>query len=385
MPLLLAAALAASGSGFAAPQPKPEELRELRQRIEQLKRELDAAEGTRAQAVDRLRESETAISDANRRLHELAGERNRLRAELEQINAETRTLRADLAGRERELARLLQARYAEGERGFLRALASGDDPHEIARDLVYQTYISRAQAQLIQRVREELARLGAVDTGAREKSAALAAVETNSRAERDALRAQAATRRQVLAQVSGQIQKSRRDLATAQRNETRLARLVQEFAQAARPAPGRGARQGAPDDTPAGGAFGNQKGRLRLPVSGELAARFGSPRRPESPSPKGVFIRAREGEEVRAIAAGRVVFADWMRGYGNLLIVDHGEGYLSIYGNNESVLRQAGDEVHAGDAVATVGTSGGNETSGLYFELRHQGKAFDPLPWMQTK
>jgi septal ring factor EnvC (AmiA/AmiB activator) len=104
-----------------------------------------------------------------------------------------------------------------------------------------------------------------------------------------------------------------------------------------------------------------------------------------SPSPKGVFFRAPEGDEVHAVAAGRVVFADWLRGYGNLLILDHGDDYLSIYANNEAVLRRVGDAVHAGDVVATVGASGGNESAGLYFELRHQGKAFDPVPWMQSR
>jgi septal ring factor EnvC (AmiA/AmiB activator) len=104
-----------------------------------------------------------------------------------------------------------------------------------------------------------------------------------------------------------------------------------------------------------------------------------------SPSPKGVFFRAPEGGGVRAVAGGRVVFADWMRGYGNLLIVDHGDDYLSIYGNNEAVLKRVGDAVHAGEVVATVGASGGNESAGLYFELRHQGKAFDPVPWMQSR
>jgi len=98
-----------------------------------------------------------------------------------------------------------------------------------------------------------------------------------------------------------------------------------------------------------------------------------------------LFIRAPEGEPVRAVAAGRVVFADWMRGFGNLLIVDHGEGYMSIYADNEALLKQTGDRVDAGEVIATVGSTGGNEKSGLYFELRHLGKAFDPLRWVKLK
>jgi septal ring factor EnvC (AmiA/AmiB activator) len=130
------------------------------------------------------------------------------------------------------------------------------------------------------------------------------------------------------------------------------------------------------------GAFASLKGQLRAPVSGKVAAKFGA-KRGDGPSWKGVFIRASEGADVRAIAGGRVVFAEWLRGFGNLIIVDHGGQYMSIYGNNQSLLKRAGDIVKAGDAIASAGNSGGNEESGLYFELRHQGRAFDPATWVK--
>jgi septal ring factor EnvC (AmiA/AmiB activator) len=130
------------------------------------------------------------------------------------------------------------------------------------------------------------------------------------------------------------------------------------------------------------GAFAAQKGQLRAPVAGKVAARFGT-KRGDGPSWKGVFIRAAEGSDVRAVAAGRVVFAEWLRGFGNLIIVDHGGQYMSIYGNNQALLKRAGDIVKAGDPIASAGNSGGNEESGLYFELRHQGTAFDPAGWIK--
>ncbi|MYM21450.1 peptidoglycan DD-metalloendopeptidase family protein [Duganella sp. FT135W] len=130
------------------------------------------------------------------------------------------------------------------------------------------------------------------------------------------------------------------------------------------------------------GAFASLKGQLRAPVAGKVAAKFGS-KRGDGPSWKGVFIRAGEGADVHAIAGGRVVFADWLRGFGNLIIVDHGGQYMSIYGNNQSLLKRAGDIVKAGDPIASAGNSGGNEESGLYFELRHQGAAFDPAGWVK--
>jgi septal ring factor EnvC (AmiA/AmiB activator) len=131
-------------------------------------------------------------------------------------------------------------------------------------------------------------------------------------------------------------------------------------------------------------SFTALRGQMRLPVAGELAARFGS-NRGSGPSWKGLFIKAPEGAQVHAVAAGRVVFAEWLRGFGNLIIVDHGNQYMSIYGNNQALLKRAGDPVKPGEAIASAGNSGGNEQSGLYFEMRHQGRAFDPLGWMNSR
>jgi len=120
-------------------------------------------------------------------------------------------------------------------------------------------------------------------------------------------------------------------------------------------------------------------------VIGELANRYGSPRADSGLSWKGLFIAARDGQEVRAVAPGRVVFADWLRGFGNLIILDHRGGYMSLYGNNDSLYREVGDEVKVGDPIAAVGATGGNSQTGLYFELRFQGKPFDPLSWVTLK
>ena len=135
------------------------------------------------------------------------------------------------------------------------------------------------------------------------------------------------------------------------------------------------------DPGAAAGAFAALRGKLRLPVTGAVTGRFGSPRAEGGATWKGVFIRAAEGSEVKAVAAGAVVFSDWLRGFGNLLIIDHGDDFLSVYGNNESLLASVGARVGNGEAVATVGNSGGNPESGLYFELRHRGQPFDPLRW----
>ena len=131
-------------------------------------------------------------------------------------------------------------------------------------------------------------------------------------------------------------------------------------------------------------SFASLRGRLRLPVRGEITAHFGS-KRGDGPTWKGLFIRVAEGVEVKTVSAGRVLFADWLRGFGNLIIVDHGNQYMTIYGNNQTLLKRPGDMVKTGDTIANAGNSGGNEQSGLYFEIRHQGRAFDPLGWVTTK
>ncbi len=132
------------------------------------------------------------------------------------------------------------------------------------------------------------------------------------------------------------------------------------------------------------GHFAHLRGQLRLPVRGTITSKFGS-KRGDGPSLKGLFIQANEGSEIKAVAAGRVVFADWLRGFGNLLIIDHGSQYMTVYGNNQVLLKRAGDIIKSGDAVANAGNSGGNEQSGLYFEMRHQGRAFDPLGWVTIR
>jgi septal ring factor EnvC (AmiA/AmiB activator) len=169
-------------------------------------------------------------------------------------------------------------------------------------------------------------------------------------------------------------------------DESRLGRLVEQLGRVlARSGASYGRNERVPQADGTRQRFSALRGKLRLPIRGELTGRFGAPRGAAGTEAKGVFIRAPEGEPVRAIAGGQVVYADWMRGFGNLLIVDHGETYLSIYANNESLLKQIGDAVGPGETIATTGASGGNEETGLYFELRYLGKAFDPLRWVKLK
>ncbi len=362
------------------------ELETLRSRIDRLHEEIAGAVESRAEARDQLRASERAISEANRSLHALEDRRSAARGELAALDARQTAAGTEIAARRAQLERLLTARYLAGESNALRLLVMGEDPGRIARELHYYGYLARAQAALIASLHADLERMHAIETLARDKAAELEAIESQQRAERGQLLRQQAERRKVLDKVSARLRSQRREVKTLERDEARLAQLVERLAKAIAP-PLEGGRRnekvpeaGAPER-----AFARLKGKLRLPIKGTLVNRFGARRSEGGPQWKGLFIRAPAGQEVRAVAGGRVVFAEWMRGFGNLLIVDHGAGYLTIYGNNESVLKAVGDPVRSGDVVATVGASGGNPESGLYFEIRHRGKPFDPLKWASLR
>jgi septal ring factor EnvC (AmiA/AmiB activator) len=378
--LLLLASPCAVPAGSGA---REKELRELRGRIEALQKGLAEAEELKTEAVDALRESERAISETNRALRELATQSRELDRRLRELGEETSKREAALKSQQALLARLLHQQYIGGQAEPLRLLLNREDPNEIARRLHYFGYISRARGQLITETRDSLERLQQLARETGEKAAELGAVTAESRSLRDRLGREKRAHSRVLARISRDIQRQRREIGTLKRNEGRLARLIERLSKvvARTPAP-RARNERVPQASAGGGPFPDLKGKLNLPVRGELANRFGSPRADGGVVWKGLFIAARAGEEVKAIADGRVVFADWLRGFGNLLIVDHGDAYMSLYGNNEALYKRVGDAIRAGEAVAAVGASGGNADSGLYFELRHQGRPLDPLEWV---
>lgn len=384
---LLVALLTASGvvlPARTAADPK-QELRDLRGRLEALQKRLAAAEESQDEAADALKGSERAISEANRTLRELGQRSEEVNRRVAELSAEARGIGATLKMQQGLLAQLLYQQYVGAQVDALRLTLNGEDPNRIARNLHYLGYVSRARAALIGEIQKNLARVSQITNETAQQARELTALTAEQDAQRQRLETEKRSRAQVLARISQDIQQQRREIGTLRRNETRLTRLIEQLGRIiARPrtsAP-RIRNERVPEQSTHSGAFEVLKGRLALPVRGELVNRFGSPRPDGGPAWKGVFIMARPGDEVRAIASGRVVFADWLRGFGNLLILDHGGAYMSLYGNNETLYGRVGDEIQAGAAIATVGNSGGNADSGLYFELRHQGRPLDPLSWV---
>jgi septal ring factor EnvC (AmiA/AmiB activator) len=358
------------------------DLAELRARLESLGRQLEHKQASEREARDALRDTERAISDAGRALARLEGEARAAREESRRLGAREKDLERSIAQREAGLGRTLALRHAAGTPEALRVLLSGDDPNELARRLHYLGYVSRALGEAMQRYRASLAELARLRGEARAKAAQIRSIEAAQRADRERILAQRRERRRVLERLAGEIRGAQRKIAVLRADETRLARLVQDIGRIMQSPPARAARRAEPETRR---PFTRLRGSLRLPVRGELVTRSRAPTRAQGSGAKGIFIRAPEGAPVRAVAAGQVVFADWMRGFGNLLIVDHGETYMSIYANNDTLLKQVGEPVAAGEPLATVGASGGGEQSGLYFELRHLGRAFDPLRWIDSR
>ena len=272
--------------------------------------------------------------------------------------------------------------------------------------------IARAQVGDIGRLQGQVVDLQSQRKAADHEQAALLAQAREQRTAQDSLLSDRVAQRNALAKLSSQLADQRRSATALEADEKRLSRVVEELQRAIdrRAAEDRARREAArkredarktkpegpakrptrpePEPEPsvaASGAFGRLRGTLPLPTRGTIAARYGAPRGDSGASWKGLFIRTSEGAEVRAIAAGQVVFADYLRGFGNLVIVDHGDQYLSIYGNNEVVTRKAGDRVVAGEVVARAGNSSGDDQTGLYFELRFRGRPFDPAGWFGAR
>jgi len=388
---------------------KKGDLKELREQIEVLRKDVVSAEGKRASAADQLKEIEQEISVTQRDLHNLTTQRNALQGTLKDLGTQSKELENRLNSQQAQLEKLVYRQYLQANPDSLRLLLNGDDPSQMARDLHYLAIVGRARSQLLAEIDGSLQRKQALATDTRERAEEMAAIEAKQKEQHGKLVAQREQRNGVLESISAKISEQRREIGNLQRNEKQLSQLIERLAKviAAKPVPRPAApsrkkeppatepsapakpaapeisNENAPEPVSAGN-FAQLKGGLRLPARGVVSNRFGTPRQ-EGSTWKGLFIRAGAGSEVKAIAGGRVVFADWMRGFGNLLIVDHGNSYLSIYGNNDALLKQVGDNVKGGDTVASVGNSGGNPESGLYFELRHQGQPLDPLKWVNLK
>lgn len=416
--LLLAWAGAVSANEPGDVTQKRSDLEEVERRLRDLKKEIAGTEELRTGAARELADAERAVSRAERELRRVAGQRAEVERSLAALETERQEVEQRVAGRQAELDDWLRRHYMHRGAQTVAPFLSARDPNQIARDAHYLEHLGRARLELITALRTDLRQKAEIGARIGERRDRLVGLEAEQRTQHAALQSVHEKRRKAVAALSDQLQTQRKAQQTLEQDHQRLGRLIEVLvkqaaererarlaaaraaeaaraaaarkADAARPAPGEGDREVAvaharavAGPTPTGVTFAQLRGKLRFPVRGELVGRFGAPRAEGGTSWRGVFIRAASGEEVRAVAPGEIVFSDWLRGYGNLIIVDHGGDYLSVYSNNDALLKELGERIAGGDAIASVGASGGGLESGLYFEIRHRGQPVDPLQWVR--
>ena len=348
-----------------------EQIEALRAEITVIQARLASQESERDALQDALREAEVQIGELDRQLGALSQERRALQQELNALDAEGEQLRQAQRQRTDTIDASIQQLWLLQQGGGFRVWLGDQNPQDVARNLAYFQTLIEAQQQMIaeyelglEAIAENRSRTAQAETALRERAAATEATKT-------ALTDQRATRQATLAQISQQVQDDQQRLNVLERDQARLNALLGELEAVAAAAP--------PEPRM---PFADAQGTLAMPVSGTLKNRYGA-RRNADIRWRGWLIAADEGEPVRAVHGGDIIYADWLRGQGLLMVVDHGEGWLSLYAQNHSLLRGVGDRVSAGDIIAKAGASGGSETSGLYFEIRHRGEPVDPAVWIR--
>lgn len=428
--LILLALTCLLGPAFADERAQTQQqLDATRQDIAELKKKLGQLQEEKSGVQKDLRGTETDIGKLEKQVEDLQKELKKTEGELERLDTEKKKLQSARHEQQRLIA--IQARSAyqnNGREEYLKLLLNQQNPEKFARTLTYYDYLSQARLAQLRGFNETLRQLANVEKDIAQQQAQLLVQQGTLDEQRQALEKTRAERQEILARLNGTLKDNDQKLAARQQEQAELGRVLktieetlarqareaeearqrallaaqeaekkrqQEAALAAR----ENARKDDSDDEPKkpvrspgplvssdgavyGGAFSAARGKLPWPVNGRLLARFGETRGDDSRAKwDGVMISASAGSQVHAVHGGRVVFADWLRGAGLLVILDHGNGYLSLYGHNQTLLKEAGDIVKAGEAISTVGNSGGQTTPSLYFAIRQQGRPTDPTQW----
>jgi septal ring factor EnvC (AmiA/AmiB activator) len=399
-----------------------------RQDVAELQKVLSKLQEEKAGVQKDLRTTETEMGKLEKQVEVLQKELKKTEAELQKLDGEKARLNSARAEQQRLIAIQARAAYQSGRQEYLKLLLNQQHPEKFARTLTYYDYMSQARLAQLHSFNETLRQLANVGKEIDLQQAQLLVQKSNLDSQTEELAKVRQERQQALAKLNQDYkardqklqarQQDQADLAkvlkTIEETLARQAREAEEARQkaliAAREAEEKRQREAESvarkgDDEPAprrpvkapgalvssagvsyGGPFAEARGKLPWPIDGRLLARFGEARGDDERTKwDGVMISASAGSQVRAVHGGRVVFADWLRGAGLLVILDHGNGYLSLYGHNQSLLKSAGDIVKAGEAISTVGNSGGQDTSALYFAIRQQGRPSDPAQWCRTQ
>ncbi len=364
-------------------QTDPQKLEQLRQQIQVLRSDLNSDVQRKQSLQSRLRRSERHIGKVVSLLKKLKHQLRTQQRELKTLNTRRSGLQSDLHKHRIALAQQIRAAYTIGQQEYVKILLNQQDPAAVARTLTYYDYFHRARLARMQDINENLAELRAVEKNIQQKTRKLEKTREEQNREKMQLEKTRQQRATVLAGLQQQIFAKGERLSSMEEDKRRLQGLLDSLATVPRQPENIGSKlisEGS-EHTP----FAKLRGQLPWPSRGQLITRYGSTRKTGKLKWQGVNISAPEGTEVSAISHGRVAFSDWLRGFGLLIIIDHGDGYMSLYGGNQSLFKEVGDWVETGEVIASVGKSGGRKDSALYFEIRHNGKPGNPLKWCRNK
>ncbi len=346
------------------------QLSALREDIAAIRTQLDAQEKARDGLQDTLGRTERSIGELNQQLTASTQEKQRLQEKLTSLRNENDVLKEDQIRLEADVEAGIRQLWMLQQGGGLRVWLGDQDPQQTARHLAYYRLILEEQQHSIERYQQGVADIAArvkailrTESDLTARAAAIAATREQLTAEQD-------TRRQTIARINTQLKQDQAELDALILNQNRLNMLLERLQAIALPA------------SPASQPFAALKGQLTMPIEGKPINRFGAIRNADLRW-RGWLIPAEQGHPIRAVHGGRVIFADWLRGQGLLLVVDHGDEWLSLYAQNHSLLRAVGDWVSSGEVLSLAGATGGNEMNGLYFEIRHQGEPVDPADWFR--
>ncbi|MGH8278734.1 MAG: murein hydrolase activator EnvC family protein [Gammaproteobacteria bacterium] len=366
---------AAAGAAFAATQPtatRKAELAGLRARIDKLQAASDADVRRRGEVYGQLRTSEQQIAGLSNALRTLENSLTQAQGRLAKLKQQDAQVAAGLATQKTALARELRSAYIQGRAPELDMLLNAQDPATLDRMLAYYGYLNRARTADIEALRASLARLAALNRKLQAEVTMLAGLKQRRSTALAELESSRDQRQQSLAALDTRIRGRQAKLAEMRRDARNLEDLLANLQQTL---------SDIPVNLEGEHRFVRLKGKLPWPVSGHIVQRFGAPLADGRLHAQGDLIAAPLGTPVHAIAWGRVVFSDWLPHFGLLVIIDHGDGYMSIYAHNQTVYVKVGDWVQMGETIATLGDSGGQNRPALYFEIRHLKAALRPQDW----
>jgi len=372
--LIFAAAAAAQDDGGGLAKIKEQELEEVREKISDLKKSMDKSARDRDRLTDDLQAAEVGIAEKRLRLKDLERERAYSAKRLAELDAAIAAREAELARESDHLSAQVRAAYMSGDQEKIKLLLNQRDPAMLGRMMAYYRYFNDYRADNIGVVTAKIRELADMHSEVAAEEARLADLARTRSAELEKLAAAQQERQALLVALKDRMAAEGREIQRLAAQEKDLARLIAELTSILSDYP-------ITSEEP----FSEHRGRLTWPVAGTLLRDFGQPRVGGELKWNGVVLAAPRGREVRSVYHGRVAFADWLAGMGLLVIVDHGEGYMTLYGYNETILKNAGDWVAPGDVIATVGDSGGQADAGLYFEIRRGTQPLNPRRWVTRR